>query len=251
MEHPRYPVYVLSKGRADRCLTATFLRDAGIHFWLVVEPQEADAYANSFGRSCVIELPFRDRGSVVPARNFVKRHAKGLGKRHWQLDDNIRGIRTWRGDSRVRCSQPGGALKEVEDFVDRWKNVAIAGFRSMAYADANRAHAVNRQVYCAVLVENDALEWRGMRSEDTDYSLQVLAGGRCTVLWCKHMIEKAATQSMKGGNERLYAGDGKLQMVREIQKRWPGLIGISRRHGIPRMSLGHVWRKFTTPLRPA
>ena len=45
---PRYPVYVPSKGRHDRCLTAKFLQRDGVPFHFVVEPQEFDAYASHF-----------------------------------------------------------------------------------------------------------------------------------------------------------------------------------------------------------
>jgi len=56
--------------------------------------------------------------------------------------------------------------------------------------------------------------------------------------------------SMAGGNtDTTYVGDGKLQCVRELQRRWGRLdIRLTRRFGEPRMNLGHIWRKFTTPL---
>ena len=40
---PKYPVYVISKGRADNCLTPKFLIQDEVPFFLVVEPQEVDA----------------------------------------------------------------------------------------------------------------------------------------------------------------------------------------------------------------
>ena len=36
---PRYPVYIPSKGRAEKCYTAQFMFDDGVPFYLVVEEQ--------------------------------------------------------------------------------------------------------------------------------------------------------------------------------------------------------------------
>ena len=47
---PRYPVYIPSKGRADRCLTANFLDRDQCPFTLVVEEEEVDEYAERYGR---------------------------------------------------------------------------------------------------------------------------------------------------------------------------------------------------------
>ena len=43
--NPRYPIYVISKGRVDPCYTARELTFMNVPFLLVVEPQEAEAYA--------------------------------------------------------------------------------------------------------------------------------------------------------------------------------------------------------------
>ena len=45
MKRPNYPVYVISKGRYDACLTANFLLKDQVDFRIVVEPQEFDKYA--------------------------------------------------------------------------------------------------------------------------------------------------------------------------------------------------------------
>ena len=48
MKKPKYPVYVISKGRADTCLTANFLLKDKVNFRLVIEPQEYDKYAKHY-----------------------------------------------------------------------------------------------------------------------------------------------------------------------------------------------------------
>ena len=40
----KYPIYVLSKGRYNACLTANFLIKDGVEFYLVVEKSEYNLY---------------------------------------------------------------------------------------------------------------------------------------------------------------------------------------------------------------
>ena len=243
---PVFPIFIPSKGRAEKCLTADFLEADDIPFRLVVEPQEFDAYAARYTPAKVLSLPFRNLGSVVPARNWIKKHATDEGAAfHWQIDDNIRSLREWAGGKRRKCSARM-ALWTVERFIDRFENVAIAGLRHQAFGDT-KPFSINRQVYCCVLVDNQhEFQWRGKRAEDTDYSLQVLTSGLCTILINAYLIEKASTGKMRGGNtDTVYQGDGKLEMVREMQRRWPRIVTLTRRYGIPRMNLPGIWRKFS------
>jgi len=248
---PAYPIYIPSKGRADCCLTARFLVRDQVPFTLVVEPQEAEAYGAIHGQLLV--LPFRDRG-LTATRNFIKEHsiARGAG-RHWQLDDNIRAIRGYEeGTGRLVPWNSGDALAKVEQLVDRYENVGIAGLRHQAFQQREEAFIPNRQAVSCVLVDNSLpFHWRGFAHHDTDYSLQVLASGRCTILVNAFLIDKAQSSTMKGGLTAAYSGDGRLKKTHEIQKRWPGLgIRIVRRHGRPSVQTSHLWRHFQTPLKP-
>ena len=40
MNKPKYPIYVISKGRHDVCYTADFMLKDKLDFKLVIEPQE-------------------------------------------------------------------------------------------------------------------------------------------------------------------------------------------------------------------
>jgi len=44
--NPRYPVYIISKGRADTRLTAKSLEYMNVPYKIVIEPQELFAYAS-------------------------------------------------------------------------------------------------------------------------------------------------------------------------------------------------------------
>lgn len=255
MTFPRYPVYVISKGRSDRCLTARFLEKDGVPFKLVVEPQERELYAAQHGKERLAVLPFSNLGQgSIPARNWVWKDAKDSGaERHWILDDNISGLyRRWRA-RKIRCVA-GVALAACEDFVDRYENVAVAGLNYFMFAP-NKMKVppffLNVHVYSCLLIRNDLPHrWRGRYNEDTDLCLQVLSDGWCSVLFNAFLAYKMPTMTMKGGNTaELYKGDGRLKMARSLERAWPGVVTTQRRFQRPQHVVKGAWRAFDTPLR--
>jgi len=254
-QHQRYPVFVISKGRADKCLTAKFLVRDGIPFRLVVEPQEADAYAKEFGHERLLVTPFSNLGlGSIPARNFVWETAKvEKAERHWTLDDNIRGV--WRRykTKKIRShSRP--AFRVLEDLVDRYENVGLAGLNYYMFAPERMKVApftLNVHVYSFILVRTDLpFRWRGRYNEDTDLCLQVLSAGWCTILLNAFLAWKTTTMTMKGGNtDQLYQADGRLKMARSLQRMWPRVVTTKRRFGRPQHVIRDSWRGFDTPLK--
>lgn len=252
---PRYPVYVISKGRADVCLTARFLVVDGCPFKLVVEPQEEAAYRKLYGDR-VVTLPFSNLGlGSIPARNWVWEDAKAAGfARHWILDDNIYRVRRLVGRRRIPC-EAGPAFACVEDFADRYTNLALAGLNYAFFVVPSGTTRVppfwhNVHCYSTILIQNDLpFRWRGRYNEDTDLSLQVLSAGLCTALINTFMIQKVATMVMKGGNTaELYKGDGRLRMARSLEQQWPGVVTVRRRFKRPQHVIKNQWRGFDTPL---
>jgi hypothetical protein len=252
---PRYPIYVISKGRFENCLTAkAFIRES-TPFRLVVEPQEAEEYGKRYGYERIAILPFSNLGlGGIPARNWVWEDAKAAGcDRHWILDDNIRGFKRRFKAQRFHCA---GAplLAAIEDFVDRYENVAIGGLNYVTFLP-DRTHyspfSLNHHVYSCLLIRNDLPHrWRGRYNEDTDLCLQVLADGWCTVLINAFLIDKMATMTMKGGNAtELYQGDGRLKMARSLERAWPHVVTVERRFKRPQHKVHSEWARFTTPLK--
>jgi hypothetical protein len=255
---PRYPIYVISKGRHDQCLTANFLVKDGVPFHLVVEPQEADLYIEKYGKERVFILPFSNLGlGGIPARNWVKDHATKQGHvRHWILDDNIRDVQRWYdGDKRITCHS-GTAFAVAEDFTDRYENVAISGLNYAMWAFHNSGGSrppfnANVHVYSCLLILNSIPhKWRGRYNEDTDLCLQVLADGWCTILINAFVVRKVRTMAMKGGNsDLLYKGDGRLKMARSLERMWPGVVEVGRRFKRPQHVVKYSWGRFDTPLK--
>lgn len=223
-------------------------------FFLVVEPQEHGAYLEHFPRECILTLPFRDRGSVIPARNWIKEHSiKNGDRRHWQLDDNISYAgRRWKG-YRIRCDCRT-ALYAAEQFIDRYQNIAVGGLNYEMFVVPGSPmppFALNVHVYSCSLIQNDIPHtWRGRYNEDTDLCLQVLADKWCTVLFNAFFIKKIRTMLIKGGNTDTldYKDDGRVKMARALEREWPGVSETKRRFRRPQHVIAYNWRKFDTLL---
>jgi hypothetical protein len=178
----------------------------------------------------------------------VWEHAISTGTAwHWILDDNLFGFqRRYRG-YRVECPA-GVALRVVEDFVDRYENIGLAGLVYDKFIIDWKhipAFRVNAHIYSCLLIKNDLpIRWRGKYNEDTDLCLQVIALGLCTVQVNAFLIEKRATMTMRGGNmTELYSHqDGRLKMARSLERLWPGIVKTTRRFGRPQHWV--CWKKL-------
>ena len=245
---PRYPIYIISKGRSDTRLTAKALESMGVNYRIVIEPQEFDKYASVIDPKKIFILPFSNLNQGgIPARNWVWNHSTADGhKRHWILDDNIAGFRALENKRRIPCKD-GTPFAMIENFVDRFSNVPMAGMQytgfmvsesSTAKGAARLPVTLNTRVYSCILLSNtvNGFRWRGRYNEDTDLSLRFLKAGYCTMLFNKWMCDKQATMTMKGGNtDQLYRQDsefdGRLEMARHLQKQHPDVTKIYRRWG--------------------
>lgn len=250
---PIYPIYIPTKGRYESAKTIKcFLKD-GVDFSAVVEPQEYEEYHRRYPTIKILQLPFSNLGlGSMPARNWIWDHAKATGaKRHWIFDDNIRVFGRLFEGRRIPCNA-NLALKVVEDFTDRYENIAIAGFNYRFFVpnDKKTPFTVNCHVYSAMLLLNDqAARWRMRYNEDTDLCLQVLHNRLCTVLFHAFHADKITTMVMKGGNtDELYQGDGRLKMARSLEAMWPQYVEVKWRYGRPQHVIKNNWKNFTHPL---
>jgi len=239
--NPEYPVYIVSKGRWEKRVTARYLDRMGVPYRIVVEPQERDRYAAGIEPGKILVLPFSELGlGSVPARNWIWDHSIASGsRRHWILDDNIEGFYRYHAN-RKRLTLTGAIFKAAEDFVDRYLNVPLAGFQYETFV--NRRCAVppfrlNTRVYSCILIDNRCPHrWRGRYNEDTDISLRVLKGGDCTILFNAFLANKAVTMRYEGGNtDQLYRQDadfdGRLAMAQSLQAQHPDVTKIVRKWG--------------------
>ena len=231
-------MYIVSKGRWETRYTSIALERLKIPYWIIVEDQEYDNYADVIHPDKILVLPQQylddydtcddlgDSKSKGPgaARNFARQHAIDVGaKRHWVMDDNINSFQ--RLNQNLMCKVTNGAMfRACEDFVDRYTNVYLAGpaYDFFALAKTLMPPFVrNTRIYSVLLIQNDMpYRWRGRYNEDTDLSLRVLKDGHCTVQFNAFLQEKQTTQLIKGGNtEEFYAKEGTLpksQMLADL-----------------------------------
>jgi hypothetical protein len=253
MKKSKYPVYVLSKGRSDCCKTARCFVEDNTHFYLVVEPQEYDDYKKHYPDIDILILPEGYYGKgAIPVRNWIWQHSKKNGyKRHWEFDDNIDQFRRLNKGKRIRCNSHI-AISTVEDFTDRYENIAISGFNYTFFVmnDKNTPFSVNCHVYSAMLIDNSIpYRWRLRFNADTDLCLQVLDNGLCTVLFHAFCVDKAATMTMKGGNTNRYQGNGRLVMAKTLEEIWPQYVDTKIRFGRPQHVIKQNWGMFKQQLK--
>lgn len=240
----RFPVYILSKGRADCATTPALLRQAGVAFSLVVEPQEADDYRKAFG-DCVLVLPFSNLGrGSIPARNWIWEHAKRHGHAwHWILDDNILGFWRTHMNRRLVIKRSSAPLRVVEDFADRFDNLAFAGLSADGFCPDRQEippYTLNTRVYSVTLVKTGLpYRWRGLYNEDTDICLRALKDGWATVLFRSMLMKKVHTSrgvdgtGMKGGNtDCVYnTGDYRRAFAESLKEQHPDCVEVVWKFG--------------------
>ena len=220
MQHlPKYPIYIISKGRWDSRMTQRTMEDLKLPYRIVVEQSEYDKYAENVPKEKILVLPsdFRENpkyaipdentgliGGSIPVRNFVWEHSISEGhKKHWVLDDNMRHVYRLNRNLKTRCTS-GAGFRIIEDFTDRYENVKLSGMNYAFFAPATvkkPPYYTNTRIYSCILIDNSLPQrWRGRFNEDTDLSLRVLKDGNCTMLFNNFLVGKAATMTMKGGN---------------------------------------------------
>jgi hypothetical protein len=248
---PRYPLYVVSKGRADIQLSMKYLTEMGLpHYVVVEEDQLADYQRAAYGGSTFLVLdpeykrrydrltdPTLSPGSGA-ARNFAWDHSIGLGaERHWVMDDNIRGWHRLNRNLKTRVAD-GTIFRCMEDFTERYANVAMAGPNYFMFAVRKASTTppfyLNTRIYSCNLIRNDLpFRWRGRYNEDTILSLDLLKAGWCTILFNAFLQYKEGTQKMAGGNTTELYGSGTLAKSQMLVDAHPDVARLTKRFHDP------------------
>lgn len=231
----KYPIYIISKGRWDSRLTSKALNEMGQDYKIVVEPKEYHLYAKFIDSNKILTLPdnFSELGQGgVPARNYVWEHSIKEGYiRHWILDDNIEQFNRLNRNLQVKVAT-GVIFTAAEDFIDRYENIALAGFQYDYFAKSKTVlppYYLNTRIYSCILIKNDLpYRWRGKYNEDTDLSIRVLKDGYCTVLFYAFIQQKAQTMTMKGGNtDTIYnTGDNRKEFAESLVRQHPDVAKV-------------------------
>lgn len=244
----KYPICIPSKGRADCQTVSKRLDKLGVSYNFFVEETEEDWYCEHVGEENVVAMPFHDLGKgSIPARNYIWEWAKEREyRRHWCLDDNLQRFQRTNINRRLSV-EGGGYFRAMEDFVDRFENIAMAGPHEIGFMPDRGGSKVpylfNSRIYSCILIDtNLPHRWRGKYNEDTDLSLRVLKDGYCTCLFRAFLMGKPSTHSgssnkktgaMKGGNtDNVYnSEDYRMNFAKSLQKQHPDVVKIVWRYG--------------------
>jgi hypothetical protein len=243
--NPRFPIYIPSKGRAESRITMRYLDAMGVPYSVVVEEPEHAEYAAVLdpAKLLVLDRGYQERYETCdeigdrksrgpgPARNFAWDHAVSVGAPwHWVMDDNIRGFFRLNYNLKVPVAD-GTTLRCMEDFVLRYKNVAMAGPNYFMFASRKTQmppFTLNTRIYSCNLIRNDLpFRWRGRYNEDTDLSLRMLKAGWCTILFNAFLQYKLPTQTIRGGcNDDFYIPEGTLPKSRMLAALHPDVARV-------------------------
>jgi hypothetical protein len=231
----KYPIYIISKGRYSNPLTVRAMEVCGIDYIVVVEPSEYKDYCNIIDKNKIIALPsdFSKLGQgSIPVRNYVWEHSISMGyDKHWVVDDNIFKFMRLNNNKRIQC-RSSNFFKILEDFVDRYENIGLAGFNYQNFAHDRvemPPFKINTRIYSCILIDNKLpFRWRGKYNEDTDLSINVLKSGLCTILFNALLIDKTGTGRNIGGNQDIYNETNKRKEFAEsLQKFHPDIVKIT------------------------
>lgn len=203
---------------------------------MVVEPAEYEQYAAVVPVSTLLVLPFSNLGQgSIPARNWVWEHAEASGaERHWILDDNIESVDRFSRNIKAEVLSPY-PFRAIEDFVDRYENIAVAGMNYSVFCPARESRPpvrFNTRVYSCILLDTRTnLRWRGRYNEDTDLCIRAMKAGYCTALFNAFLIGKRATMTQRGGNtDTIYnTGDERKEFAESLRRQHPDCVSVTRK----------------------
>lgn len=227
--NPKYPIYVPTKGRWESLLTIKALERINVPYKAVIEKEEYNDYASVMSPEKILVLPFSNKG-LFNTRKWIMEHSIKMGaKRHWQIDDNISDFYRLNRNIKYRVDS-GLVFKLIEDFSDRYTNVAISGMQYEMFVPRKRItppFILNTRVYSISLINNSIPHrHRRLYNDDTDICLCALKDGWCTILFQAFLADKKPTMTMKGGNtEELYLiKNGRLKMTESLIKDHPDVV---------------------------
>lgn len=259
---PRFPLYIVSKGRYDSRLTMKTLDKMNVFYRVVIEEQEYDLYAKHIDKSklLILDPEYKKKFNPLmrlqegqspgsgPARNFAWEHSIREGHDwHWVMDDNIRYF--YRRNHNLKIPMSSGIFfRIIEDFCLRYANISMAGPNYAFFAPRKYLKpplTFNTKIYSCNLIRNDTpFRWRGRYNEDVDLTLNMLKAGWCTVLFNNLLQGKMATQSLKGGNtDAFYAAEGTFPKSKMLFENHPDVTAVVWKWG----RWHHVvdWKKFS------
>lgn len=250
--NPRFPIYIITYKRWDSRQTERTLEEMNIPYYLVVDKEDVSKYEPLINNNLctILELDpqyrlnydtfWKNEGPTGSgaARNFVWDHAISIGSEfHWIMDDNINGFVRLNRNKKIKVTSPS-IFRAMEDFVLRYDNVSMAGPDYRFFAEQSsklNPFVVNHKIYSCLLIRNDVpFRWRGRYNEDVDLCLRMMKAGWCLIQFKAFLQNKAATQTVKGGNNiEFYQKEGTYLKTKMLKEMHPDLVKMVIRYNRP------------------
>ncbi len=239
--NPKWPIFIPTKGRADTRMTIRMFQRLGVPFTIFVEAQEAEIYAPHVAPEQIHVVPHRDKGLTV-TRNYIWDYAAERGHEwYWTFDDNIDGLYRFNHNLKTPCAD-GTILAVVEDFAQRYDNLAITGLNYFMFVKRKYVippYIQNTRIYSNMLTRTFAKDKTGkpfrnvtFYNDDTDLCLRVLKDGWTTVLFNAFLIYKQTTMTVQGGMTEYYQKtDKRLEFVKELQDAHSDIVQLTEKWG--------------------
>lgn len=219
------PIMIPSKGRAGKTKTDKLLRDAGLAFCFVVEPQDLKDYQNC--GFAVMVLPSNDMG-ITYARQWILDEMRRLKyERFWMLDDDIECFGEVIDGKTVKSNAM--VLRDAYSQLQVYGPASLYSLELRQFAWS--AKSVQRDKismqcvlfdlqYCKEINYDLRLKIR----EDYDISFQAIFKGSGTLKSGRYYYGIADMKSQKGGMEKYYNELTETHETQKLCRKWPGLV---------------------------
>lgn len=245
MGKPKYNFYIPSKARHDVIMTHTLLKNIGLSCSIIVEPNDEQKYKDALPEENILVMDKNSMG-IYYVRNWIKDYSRSLGEAyHWQLDDDIKSLKYIFKGTRYKI-EDYKPFSFAEAVLDKTENIGMAGFIHSAFAfSSTKEYSLNKQICTCTIVKNDTPQrWRPDIIEDTDYSLQLLYGGYCTMNINIFSYENPPAMKLKGGNFEDFQNQGFYKRQVKLSEEYPGYFTMVEKNGISRVRPSKIWSRF-------
>ena len=245
----KYTIYIPSKKRSNNCKTAIELQKEDINFKIVVEKNDLKNYLKFYNKKNIIVLDKENQG-IAYARQFIKKYSSNKKELyHWQMDDDLSFLKR-KNNKNIKCSALYN-IRKIEKYVQKYKNIGIASMRNSVFAFSLKPkYSINRQCVTSFLINNKCkAKFRNNIIEDTDFNMQVLVEGWCTIIFNRLLFNNPPVAKNKGGNtESHYAKITTLQ--KNLIKQWPKCfeLKLDEKNGQTKIKPSQIWKKFPQTL---
>lgn len=250
------PIFIPSKGRPNDCFVSRLLSRLNTPHTIVVEPQDFNQYNQVHQDNPLVNIMSLDENNqgLSYARNFIKAYcAFDKIDFHWQIDDDVTrfSVKDFYGSGKnvgIKTRQALLAeMENVERHAMKHHNVPLAGLRDMIFNWTQKEYiSLNKQVASVMFIRSDSpYSFSPEMIEDTDFALQVLFNGECTVIhnWFNYSKKpNKSTGGLEGGqNTERYDA-----LVKNLVMKWKDVLKLRRdkKTGSLRVAPSHVWRRF-------